>query len=770
MRDSEVAGPTVVRRGEWRTKIQQIFDPATRTLSRRLYTVWDPVPARDLDFTWTPDQPASDKPGKINGAGLLIWRLKDRPSYDRSAIVAQYRGYFRKGRVEGRGAYLDNTGLYYEGEWKAGLIHGQGTLKLPGSDEYVGQFHVGTANGVGRLIDVTGEIYEGPFEHGLRHGRGTTTLPNGRTYTSLWEKGTESETSRLIRLAQGPGARIPGSADDIRIGITVDKRLPLSSRTDDPDLQQGDLWYSIFNAKNGLIIRPDNKRLMQMWKEGGEIQLLPDEGSKQFESFGVFSLVRGQLVPLNLNIEVQNRSSNRLKIAGIYISINSSIIDSQPAIQISEESAFGRTEYEDYYYHPFYFVENFGWSDGKEAKVQFSFNHSSSSKETTAIKTNSLGTIERSVKIDFEPHLRDAGVDLNVLKRNAAEGFPCRGNSKKSCLNEVKATGAFGSLTDLLSLSDTDIVIGVTGKLDYVWSDNLGRAQKTTSPFRIKLRLGALKQESEEGEGGSREIVTTKTQRLGLDKSDYRIPISYQTTVNGGRTARLVLPIDAEQSSKHDFKIVIQLADGREISSRPINLLYYRPRWFADYNLEQPVADEFTAENYDIVGGDLRQIRNISIGDCENACEAEPGCRACSADKWNRWCFLKSVPTLMRFDPQYITWLKKGTQGLSKADAPTSIERYRNKAFPGFGYLIYQQTDFEECAMRFADQLGGHFRSGPDWRPARSGPIDATKSRFVGEHDAQTATPPGGGAAGFVHSMRKAVFLKASCAARWRLG
>ena len=62
----------------------------------------------------------------------------------------------------------------------------------------------------------------------------------------------------------------------------------------------------------------------------------------------------------------------------------------------------------------------------------------------------------------------------------------------------------------------------------------------------------------------------------------------------------------------------------------------------------------------------------------------------------------------------------------------------------------------------FADQLGGHFRSGPAWRPARSGPIDATKSRFVGEHDAQAATPPGGGAAGFVHSVRKAVFLKAS--------
>jgi hypothetical protein len=265
--DPEVAGPASAEQGAWRTKIQQIFDPATRTLSRRMYTIWDAGPSRDLDFVWTPDRPSADKPGRISGTGHLVWRIKGKPTYDRSSIFAAYRGTIRNGRIDGRGTYLDHTGLSYEGEWRNGLVQGDGTLKLPGGDEYVGQFRAGKANGRGRYIDVTGEIYEGPFVAGRRHGRGTTTLPNGRTYGSLWSNGEESERSRLVRVAQGPGTRLPGSADDIRIGILVDKKFPRGSREAEP----GDLLYAVANTPTGLAIRPEDKRLMSMWKGGGEI-------------------------------------------------------------------------------------------------------------------------------------------------------------------------------------------------------------------------------------------------------------------------------------------------------------------------------------------------------------------------------------------------------------------------------------------------------------------------------------------------------------------
>ncbi len=156
--DPEIAGPAPVEPGAWRSKVQQKFDPQTRTLSRQLYTIWDAEPSRDRDFTWTPDRPQADKPGRINGSGLLTWRIKGKPTYDPAAIVAQYRGAIRGGHIEGFGIFLDRDGLFYEGEWKAGLMHGQGRLQLPGGDEYVGEFRAGQASGSGRYIDASGEI------------------------------------------------------------------------------------------------------------------------------------------------------------------------------------------------------------------------------------------------------------------------------------------------------------------------------------------------------------------------------------------------------------------------------------------------------------------------------------------------------------------------------------------------------------------------------------------------------------------------------------
>ena len=244
-----------------------------------------------------------------------MWLIKGKPSYDPSSIFATYRGTMRDGRLDGRGSYLDQTGLYYEGEWRRGLVQGAGTLKLPGGDEYVGQFRASKANGTGRYIDVTGETYEGPFVAGQRHGRGKTTLPNGRSYNSLWSNGEESERSRLVRVAQsGPGAVVPGGTDDIRIGILVDKNFQ-SRKT-----EQGDLLYTVSNTPNGLAIRPEDERLMSMWKGGGPIQLTPDEESGGEDS-GVLSKSEGQIVPLMLAIQVRNRSTFPVTATGVYLDV-----------------------------------------------------------------------------------------------------------------------------------------------------------------------------------------------------------------------------------------------------------------------------------------------------------------------------------------------------------------------------------------------------------------------------------------------------------------
>src|SRR4051794_4069286 len=90
--------------GRWRSKTQLIFDRSERQLVRRLVTIWDPMPSRDLDFAWTPVLDAAAAEGPIvSGEGRLVWRTRDRPSYDPRAVVIEYQGAMRNGRPEGRG-------------------------------------------------------------------------------------------------------------------------------------------------------------------------------------------------------------------------------------------------------------------------------------------------------------------------------------------------------------------------------------------------------------------------------------------------------------------------------------------------------------------------------------------------------------------------------------------------------------------------------------------------------------------------------------------
>ena len=58
----------------------------------------------------------------------------------------------------------------------------------------------------------------------------------------------------------------------------------------------------------------------------------------------------------------------------------------------------------------------------------------------------------------------------------------------------------------------------------------------------------------------------------------------------------------------------------------------------------------------------------------------------------------------------------------------------------------------------FADELGGHFGPRADRRPARPQPVHAAKARFIGEHDAQVSSAPGGESGGLSTASGKPFF------------
>jgi hypothetical protein len=156
-------------------------------------------------------------------------------------------------------------------------------------------------------------------------------------------------------------------------------------------------------------------------------------------------------------------------------------------------------------------------------------------------------------------------------------------------LSNIGGKKVFGTLADKISfppgsgqarlLDESELVTTVAGVLEYEWTDAAGVVHPRRSPFRGVIWLGHIQTEAECGEGAPPELITRKPLELQVDHSDYRIALPFQRAVPAGQIARYVLLITAPRSSEHEFSIVLQLADGRQIRSRSINLLYFFPSW-----------------------------------------------------------------------------------------------------------------------------------------------------------------------------------------------
>jgi hypothetical protein len=563
--DPEIAGLPSSELGVWRVRTQQVFEPIERKLLRRRYEIWDSTPSNDLDFIWIPASKASDKEGKVTGEGRLIWRFKGRPAYDPASFFSEFRGTMRDGRPEGRGTYSDRTGLAYEGEWKGGRMEGYGVLKLPNGDEYAGQMRAGKAEESGRYVDFTGEVFVGRFTNGLRDGRGATTLPNGNSYASDWVNGRETPDSRQVRVAQASGQPMPGGDDDIRIGVTVDRK----------GAREGDLRYLSSNRGAGLFIRPDNQRLMVMWKASAPIELTEQE--RGGDQYGVFSLSRGQLFPLTLVMEVQNRSSVPIHVTSAFLSVASSTSELQPAIQLNT----GRGPCDLGGYGPTFSLENFGWGVAEDAALKFAFAGPALGLETADLTiTRSIGQIDKRLEVDLEPELKAAGVDTKALAEKSERGFSCSSKNREECLKEIRSTGFFGSLQRQIGIKDFTIFVRAAGLLSYRWRDSKGAVQQSSSPFNANVALGHVTIEAECGEGGEPEPIPSNPLKLDLDRSNYQVPLEFNRTIAEERRSRLAVTIASEKSSWSEFNFVVRLSNDREIRSRSINLLYYVPSWF----------------------------------------------------------------------------------------------------------------------------------------------------------------------------------------------
>jgi len=124
--------------------------------------------------------------GKFHGEGTKFF--DDDPS------KMEYTGWWKDGKRDGVGkSFLRSGAMEYYGEWEADEYHGHGTKYHRGGvqKEYEGQWQQGMYHGEGIKYRPGGMAeYEGQWHQGVYHGEGTLYDDSGwETYTGRWTKG-----------------------------------------------------------------------------------------------------------------------------------------------------------------------------------------------------------------------------------------------------------------------------------------------------------------------------------------------------------------------------------------------------------------------------------------------------------------------------------------------------------------------------------------------------------------------------------------------------
>jgi hypothetical protein len=454
-------------------------------------------------------------------------------------------------------------------------MEGRGRLSLPSGDEYAGLFVAGRREGRGIYTDATGAIYEGGFEDGLRDGAGIFVPARGEAFSADWLKGNEVAGTRrnvpdgalpFPRLVTAEYADVP----DLRLGLVAERR-PKNLELDIEPMS-----YTSRSDGASLEIFPDDQRLMDVWRGGASIELT-DEELNHFASVseGYTSSFLGyyeRFEPLSLVFSLENTSTQTVGVVGGFIDVSASARDPEPAVQLRKDALFECSEGANY--RPSFFLDNYGWTGAENATLTMAFAQPGGAPSTRSI-SKPIGALDTSTKVDINAELAGLGVDVAGA---AAGNLQCSdAEDKRLCLGEIRQSGLYGELSSVLGLNDRVLQVDVTGSIDYDWQAADGSTKHKTSPFRAPLMLGTLPLGAECGEGG--EIIPVKHEpfMLKLDSQNYKIAVPFSGEVTPGFMMRWRMELEAPETSAHDFHMVLVLADGRQVASRPVHLTYFNP-------------------------------------------------------------------------------------------------------------------------------------------------------------------------------------------------
>jgi hypothetical protein len=556
--------------GAWHKQTQLIWDPASKQLERRTYELRDPLAELNLDFFWEPRRADRDEPGAISGEGVLTWRQAGSLRYGRETIVAQYRGALRNGRFEGKGTFVHRSTVRYDGDWARGAPDGEGHLMLPNGDVYTGGFKAGRIHGHGLYIAASGAVYEGSYANGMRDGAGLVSEANRFAYSGVWVRGSEDLSRRGPAPDDWPDV-VPTQTkadepSDLALAVSVGGMPQFCCAFDPPALS-----YTSKSYLDRLEIFPDAPEMLEAWRGKANVAVSDPRsfdwiryGANEY-SFWNYSSMHVRPVPLVLGLE--NHSRQKAKVVGAYLDVERSIVDGQPALQSLVLHPLNSPNID-------FSVENYGWGLARDATLRFRFINAESAVRSDELEIH-IGDIGGIGDFSFAGAMAELGA-----KENDVRTFSC---APSDCIAGIKASGIFGRLADYLSISGSELGTRVAGTLHYRWIDGEGNTHETNAPFETWVPITKFGSHAEcEGSDYSNVAGLEPFSFRVENTASYRIPLPLSGDVSAGAISRWKIELQAPKSSTNRFRVVFQLADGRIVQSREIDLLYFKPQIYPD--------------------------------------------------------------------------------------------------------------------------------------------------------------------------------------------
>jgi hypothetical protein len=526
--------------GPLKSRTQLVWNAAANRLTRRAYRAWDPLPSRDYTFVWEPEDLDTDQAGAVSGHGRLSWYPRGAADYDRANAAAFYEGELMDGRPDGEGRFVHRSGVSYQGTWRAGLMHGHGRLQLPNGAEYVGEFSAGRKHGQGVYVDAAGNTYQGGFLAGVRDGVGTLIHADRSTFEARFRDGAEVPGSRRSLRGAGTGSLVKAAypaVDGLRIGVTVDRQPWVLDNYGDRDNSVAYLGYRWKSDGQTLKVRPDQRRLMAIWKDDAPIQLSPEEEWRRADEGP--GLLGSTIVPrpVPLIFEMANQRSSTQRVDGAYLQITSSLTDREPLLHVHvSDYNICMGVHSDPGIRTFttFDIENYGWGPGENARIRVAFADQSGTRRVGRAEKR-IGSLGAMTEVDLRNELEAVGVRLDELSSRA---FDCTWDEDRPCVERAVRSGLFGEIGSLV-WGDELLHVNAVGTVEYNWRDAAGRKHRKTSPFVAKLQVGRMASMAECGEGGYPVLVGSRSYRLKLDTRNYRIALPLQGEVKPGRHGAL---------------------------------------------------------------------------------------------------------------------------------------------------------------------------------------------------------------------------------------